>query len=68
MAKKDEYMLKEEDSLYNLFKKMAPLIHPVLSPYADDLALRSVELFHGKLFNESIDFIFAYGLEGKCTL
>lgn len=65
MATKDEYMKAEDDSFHTFFKTMAPLVHPVLTPHADDIATKCVALLHGKVFNETIDFFFAYGMIGK---
>lgn len=65
LATKDEYMKDEDDSMYTFFKTMAPLIHPVLEPHAEDIATKGVALLHGLVFNETIDFFFAYGMIGK---
>ncbi|XP_045211445.2 uncharacterized protein LOC123562928 [Mercenaria mercenaria] len=63
LAKKQEFVANDDEALYTFFKNMAPLVDPALEPLAGDVATMSVLEFHGSIFNETMEFLWKYGLK-----
>ncbi|XP_045211286.2 uncharacterized protein LOC123562742 [Mercenaria mercenaria] len=62
MRSKDQFFAKVDESWYNMFRDMIPLLDPMLEPYADDIIEKGVHEMHGYVFNDTLEMLFGFGL------
>lgn len=63
LRQKTELMKTDHRSMLTYFKTMAPQVDPKLAYYADDLAHWAADTLHGRVFNDTMMFVMAFGLK-----